>query len=92
MSATLLRSLEQAATAMELGEMEAAAAAMDAVAAACQATQAAGVRLPEGELKRAKELFARCQLVAERTQEDLLASLLQSARLRNASRAYGTNR
>jgi hypothetical protein len=80
--------LEEAVQALDAGDTETAALALEAVAAACEAAGAKGEKLTPEELTRASELYARCQRGAAEAGDGLVASLLQSARLRSASHAY----
>jgi hypothetical protein len=85
---TIVTSLEEAVRALDAGDTEAAALALEAVSAACAVATAQGEQLTRDELTRAGELYARCQRGAAHAGEGLVASLLESAKLRSASNAY----
>src|SRR5688572_8195134 len=84
----IVRGLEAAALALDAGDAEAAAEALEAVSAACDEANASGEQLTPEELARAAPLHARCLQAAEQAGNGLVASLLQSAKLRSASHAY----
>jgi hypothetical protein len=84
----IVSGLEQAVHALEAGDTETAALALEAVSAACALAGTQGEQLTRDELTLAAELYARCQGSAARAGDGLLASLLESAKLRSASHAY----
>src|SRR5688500_8686267 len=84
----IVSGLEAAAHALDAGDTEAAAIALEAVSAAGEQAQASGERLTPEELGKAGPLHAHCLRAAEQAGDGLLASMLQSAKLRSASHAY----
>jgi hypothetical protein len=87
-AARLLAALQTTLTALEAGDVAAAAAGSQAVAAACAALGDQG--LAPDELDAARALHARCAAVADKRHEHVVAELLQSATHRRASHAYGS--
>ena len=84
----IVRGLEAAALALDAGDAVAAAEALAAVEVACAEARDSGEQLTREELEQAGAYYARCQTGAKSAGEGLVASLLQSARLRSASNAY----
>ena len=84
----IVSGLEQAARALEAGDAETAAVALAAVEAACAEASANKEQLTPEELSVAGPLYEHCRQAAAQAGDGLLASLLQSAKLRSASHAY----
>jgi hypothetical protein len=84
----LLAALQTTLSALEAGEVVAAALGAEAVASAC-ASLSAGA-LTAAELASAQGLQARCEALALRRQESVVAELLQSATHQRATHAYGS--
>ena len=88
MGPKIVAGLEEAVRALDAGDTDTAARALEAVSQACDTASAQTERLTPAELSRASELYTRCQQAAQVTGDGLVASLLQSAKLRSASNAY----
>lgn len=84
----IVSGLQAALQAFEAGDTDGAAQAMEIVSTACALAGAQGEQLTREELTTASELYARCQRGAAQVGDGLVASLLQSAKLRSASNAY----
>jgi hypothetical protein len=87
-ASVLAAALERAATALEVGDPIAAAAAMTEAGRACQQAQARGDRLDDGELAALTELHARCKRGEERARATLEQALESAGSARRAAAAY----
>lgn len=80
--------LEEADAAFRRGDALAAAAAIDAAAAECEALACAGAALPGDALRRMRALQAGVLDAATRTRDALAAELESAGAARRAVRAY----
>jgi hypothetical protein len=87
-SRAIVEGLAGATRALEVGELVTAAELLVAVETACAAADASGQPLTAGELKQARALYARLQVLARNGQASLMASQLHSARARAATHVY----
>jgi len=84
----LLEALSRAAAALEEGDPEAAATALDRAAARAQELERSGARLPPGDLERAVALHAACAAAADRAGARLLGAIGTAGRTARALDAY----
>lgn len=88
----LVGALQATIRALEMGDIEAAAAAVVTMNEACAEAARAGTAVRPELLSQARALHGRCEALADKTQAAVVAAVLQSSTQRKASDAYGSEK
>jgi hypothetical protein len=89
---TLVVALQATIAALETGDIDGAAAAVAAMAQACEDAARAGTVFAPAQLALARRLHSRCEGLATQTQATVVAAVLQTSTQRKATDAYGSGK
>jgi hypothetical protein len=89
---SLVVALQTTIAALETGDIDGAAAAVGAMAQACEDAARAGTVFSPAQLAEARRLHSRCEALALQTQATVVAAVLQTSTQRRATDAYGSGK